>query len=66
MPVSRPYPGVFVLDLGTDVADAHVTMLLAELGVETVRFDMGVSFVGPERSVPGRLCEVAQPLDPHA
>ena len=36
-----PYSGVFVLDLDSDVAGAYATMLLAELGAETVRVDSG-------------------------
>ena len=43
-----PYSGVVVLDLDSDVAGAYATMLLAELGAETVRVDSG-RFAGDER-----------------
>ena len=43
-----PYSGVVVLDLDSDVAGAYATMLLAELGAETVRVDSG-RFVADSR-----------------
>ena len=36
-----PYTGILVLDLDTDAAGAYASMLLADLGAETVRADSG-------------------------
>ena len=65
MLASRPYEGVSVLDLDSDVAGAYATMLLAELGAKTVRVESGRFGADPRFRLWNRRKTIAS-LDPHS